>query len=171
MFGGSIGVGAAYPLDTVKVKMQAYNARAGGSLTVARAGAVEVVRRVLAEEGVGGFYSGCSSTMVGQAFIKGTAFLVYDVSKNYFPPTALGLYLAACVSGLAASFVPLPRKRRPSFPPARNKKRTKTRAPRASRVVCVPPPYTPMPLSLSRVLRRSGFSALNVSPRAERRRS
>jgi len=98
MLGGSIGVGVAYPLDTIKVKIQAANAGSGGAL-----GAVDVVRSVLRTEGVGGFYGGVSSTMAGQALIKGSAFLAYDVAKQYLPP-----FFAACASGAAATFIVTP---------------------------------------------------------------
>ena len=81
--GGSIGVGVAYPLDTIKVKIQTYNSRAladGGGAPRKR----NVIRSVLDEEGVAAFYAGVLPTMAGQALIKGVVFLVYDSAKRFF---------------------------------------------------------------------------------------
>ena len=112
--GGSIGVGVAYPLDTIKVKIQTYNSRAladGGGAPRKR----NVIRSVLDEEGVSAFYAGVLPTMAGQALIKGVVFLVYDSAKRFFAPAAcgltscgVGLALAACASGAAGGFVCTP---------------------------------------------------------------
>jgi hypothetical protein len=75
MVAGSLGVGLAYPLDTLKVKAQVY-AGAGGSM-----GAVALATRVINEEGLGGFYSGVVPTMIGQALIKGVLFFAYESLK------------------------------------------------------------------------------------------
>lgn len=108
--GGSIGVGIAYPLDTIKVKIQTYNSRALASADedAPTGGTLGVVRQVLDQEGPGGFFAGVFPTMAGQALIKGVLFLVYDVAKQAFAPTPAGLGLAACVSGAAAGFVCTP---------------------------------------------------------------
>jgi solute carrier family 25 carnitine/acylcarnitine transporter 20/29 len=109
-FGGSIGVGVAYPLDTIKVKMQAFNGRALSSPSPRPppAGALAACREVLRSEGVRGFYPGVGSTMLGQFFIKGAVFLSYEVAREALPGTALGLGLAAAASGVAGGVVCTP---------------------------------------------------------------
>jgi len=106
MLGGSIGVGVAYPLDTLKTKQQS---NAGG----AAANPIALTRQIYEAEGVAGFYSGCSTTMAGQAIIKGALFFVYGAARNCLAGTALGLStlslcLAASFSGFVGSFVMTP---------------------------------------------------------------
>lgn len=108
MLGGSIGVGVAYPLDTLKVKVQAY---AGGDASAEELGSLGVARAIVQEEGVSGFYNGVSSTMAGQALIKGVVFFVYEWAKAALAPTSTGvlaLLAAACISGAAGSLVVTP---------------------------------------------------------------
>lgn len=111
MVAGAVGVGVAYPLDTLKTKLQARETGAGdasasqSSLSVA----IDIVR----DEGLDGFYGGVSSTMAGQALIKGVVFFVYEFAKNLLEPTALGdgiaaLTLAACSSGAVGALVVTP---------------------------------------------------------------
>ena len=66
MIGGSVGVGVAYPLDTLKTRQQAKGDDDDGSGATGFALAVEVLQT----EGLSGFYSGVSSTMVGPAIIS-----------------------------------------------------------------------------------------------------
>lgn len=66
------------------------------------------MKKVLEQEGIEGFYSGVSSTMLGQALIKGVVFLTYDVAKRWLPATPWGLSLAACVSGAFGGLVCTP---------------------------------------------------------------
>ena len=115
MLGGSIGVGVAYPLDMLKTKQQAGS---GASNPIA------LTRQIYAAEGLVGFYSGCSTTMAGQAIIKGALFFVYGAARNFLVlRTALGLNtlslcLAAGFSGFVGSFVmtPVERVKVPSVP-------------------------------------------------------
>lgn len=113
MLGGAIGVGAAYPLDTIKVKIQAYGARDGDAATQ---DTLALTLRVLRDEGPAGFYAGVSSTMVGQAVIKGVVFCTYEGAKPLIA-AALGsadasqitvCALAACLSGAVGSFIVTP---------------------------------------------------------------
>ena len=105
MIGGSIGVGVAYPLDTLKTKQQA---------GFSSANPITLTRQIYATEGIAGFYSGCSTTMAGQAIIKGALFFVYGAARNFLVlRTALGLStlslcLAAGFSGFVGSFVMTP---------------------------------------------------------------
>jgi len=142
MFAGAIGVGVAYPFDTIKVKMQAYNGERSkraaqgveGGATGGGGGAIAVpaeslnafstARLVLRNEGPAGFYGGVSTTMAGQALIKGMLFFVYDLTKSWLVgqpwacssvcsiggvlPLFPSLAIAAAISGAAASFVCTP---------------------------------------------------------------
>lgn len=115
---GAIGVGVAYPLDTVKVKTQAFTESAAPGEQLPSVWVL--ARRVLDEEGLAAFYSGVTSTMLGQALIKGVVFWTYEATKTRLAnvlgagtvdPAALGagwLFFAACVSGVVASFVVTP---------------------------------------------------------------
>ena len=102
MLGGAIGVGVAYPLDTLKTKLQARES--GGSNQGSLAVAVDIVR----EEGMSGFYGGVSSTMAGQALIKGVVFFVYEWAKALLGSGNIALILAACISGAVGSLVVTP---------------------------------------------------------------
>ena len=83
MVAGAIGVGVAYPLDTVKVKIQAAAARRGPEADDgASMGFIGLVSDLVREDGVGVLYSGVSSTMLGQAAIKGVAFFAYQSARD-----------------------------------------------------------------------------------------
>ena len=107
---GALGVGIAYPLDTLKVKAQVYASKGMGSSM----GTVALARRVLSDEGLGGFYQGVAPTMVGQALIKGVLFFAYETTKDQLELlrgeelTLFGLAVAAAISGAVASFVCTP---------------------------------------------------------------
>ena len=61
MVGGAVGVGVAYPLDTLKTKLQAREDSGASSSSSPLALAADIVR----DEGFEGFYGGVSSTMAG----------------------------------------------------------------------------------------------------------
>ena len=88
MVGGAVGIGVAYPLDTLKTKQQA-------SATSSNLNPVELTRQIYVNEGVAGFYGGVSSTMAGQAVIKGALFFVNSAARNALARTALGASFAA----------------------------------------------------------------------------
>jgi len=106
MVGGAIGVGVAYPLDTLKTKTQ--------SMAGSGSNALELAAQLVRTEGVAGFYSGVTSTMVGQALIKGVVFFVYEAAKAVLSadpsadPSVAVLIAAACISGAVGSFVVTP---------------------------------------------------------------
>ena len=137
MAAGAIGVGVAYPLDTLKTKMQAYDGRARGGGdgddddahhrgAAPALGPLGVASAVLREEGLAGFYGGVVPTMAGQAIIKGVLFFVYDAAKAGLLALSAGgaataaaaaaarelsspeLLVAAAVSGAAASVFSTP---------------------------------------------------------------
>jgi solute carrier family 25 carnitine/acylcarnitine transporter 20/29 len=106
---GALGVGIAYPLDTLKVKAQVYAGTGSRSM-----GGFKLMRRIFSEEGLAGFYQGVSPTMAGQALIKGVAFFAYESAKAQLEiwwGTNLGLgglAIAAAVSGAVVTFVATP---------------------------------------------------------------
>ena len=106
-FGGAIGLGVAYPLDTLKTKTQS---SAGGSTP---SNPFALAAQIYKAEGLQGFYSGVSISMAGQALIKGVLFFVYGGARNFVAGTALGLStlglcLAASFSGAVSSLVMCP---------------------------------------------------------------
>jgi len=94
--GGAIGVGVAYPLDTLKTKSQVYSSQQSRQMKdelmqqsesgVVRSGddiykvespeddLISLVKLILEEEGISGFYGGVKAMMIGQALIKSVAF-------------------------------------------------------------------------------------------------
>jgi solute carrier family 25 carnitine/acylcarnitine transporter 20/29 len=106
---GAIGVGASYPVDTIKTKSQAYaTSRVAGDNT--QLGLLEIIKMVLKNEGVKGFYGGVLGVMIGQAFIKSSAFAsnawaLSILNSSGGEATILQLALAAAFSGFVASFV------------------------------------------------------------------
>ena len=71
-----------------------------------------LTRQIFLDEGIAGFYGGVSSTMLGQALIKGVLFLQYNAARNLFMRFqivgTLSLVLAAASSGAVGSFVITP---------------------------------------------------------------
>jgi hypothetical protein len=78
---GSIGVGIAYPIDTIKTKIQTYAVKSGESLSFQ-----ELVAKISETEGLNGFYNGVGGVMLAQAFIKaaGTRELFYCYKLKLF---------------------------------------------------------------------------------------
>ena len=110
MLGGAIGVGVAYPLDTMKTKLQA---RETSSEAGANESPLVVALDVVRKEGLVGFYGGVSSTMAGQAVIKGVVFFVYEWAKSLcestgFAEGSAALLLSACLSGAVGSLFVTP---------------------------------------------------------------
>lgn len=127
---GSIGVGMAFPLDTLKTKAQLLSQRdrqvaleystvtvtAGEQQTVAKKGynMMDTAKIVLEQEGVKGFFAGVNGVMAGEAVIKAVAFSVnakaFSVLQDYVSPDhqLAALLAAACLSGLATSFFVAP---------------------------------------------------------------
>ena len=121
--GGAIGVGAAFPFDTLKTKAQIYERSfppvafeeglVRGNDAVVRGepmGMLAIARRVVETDGISGFYGGVSTMMVGQAFIKSLAFACNDWAMtwqgvNKDTATLTQLCAAALLSGFVTSFL------------------------------------------------------------------
>jgi len=106
--GGSIGVGVAFPLDTLKTKSQVLG-NASKDLSM-----MKLIKCIYEKEGFKGFYGGVRTMMIGQAFIKAMAFatnsnmnlFLEDYNENMSP--LLQLVIAASVSGFVTSFAVAP---------------------------------------------------------------
>ena len=103
MVAGALGKGVPYPLDTIKTKQQTY-AASGGSTS----GPFAVASSVLREEGLSAFYGGVSSTMVGEAVIKGTVFFTYEQLSGLLLDVPNSMVIAAGIAGAVASLVATP---------------------------------------------------------------
>lgn len=101
---GAVGVGIAYPFDTLKTKSQ-FNA-------VSKKSSIEIglfasARQIFDTEGLRGFYGGVVCTMLGQSVIKAVAFFINNLVLNNLSPISpriFDLIVAATVSGFVTSF-------------------------------------------------------------------
>lgn len=127
---GAIGVGVAFPLDTLKTKSQVLGqqkqprdpqlldntlvANEDGSVTLEqpKQGLIPLVKLILQTEGVAGFFGGVRAMMIGQALIKAVAFSANTTALQALQPYALAsvvsLILAACFAGFVTSFLVAP---------------------------------------------------------------
>lgn len=123
---GAIGIGIAYPLDTLKTKSQLMDGTREGvgekdgtlARPATRPNMFEIMDRIYQDEGIQGFFGGVRAMMIGQAFIKAVAFCANDSAlaflRHDLPPgvNELTLYAtAACFSGFVTSFVTAPAER------------------------------------------------------------
>ena len=102
---GAIGIGTAYPLDSLKTKSQIYSQSNNTSIDL-----ISLTSLVLQREGMSGFYSGVGGVMVGEAFVKAALFgsNSWLLSQLCIPGESASLWqlsLAAAFSGFVSSFV------------------------------------------------------------------
>jgi len=113
---GAVGVGVAFPLDTIKTKEQV-NADSGSIIdySVSPSGEVCIVAvsernlfssitEIWNSDGVEGFYGGIQTSMMGQAIIKATAFSVNTAALQ----AHYDLLHAAAIAGLVTAFLAVP---------------------------------------------------------------
>jgi hypothetical protein len=129
---GALGVGVAFPLDTVKTRAQVMATDrkpfedfvavdpASGTLALPPPQPVgnsmtDVADYIFKTEGVGGFFGGVETSMVGQGIIKAVVFAVnaymieYLQAVNMFDGnTNLQLLYAAATAGFVTSFLAAP---------------------------------------------------------------
>ena len=103
--GGSIGVGVAYPLDSIKTKTQ--SAAASGIKSI---GIKKMFIETYKNEGFMGFYNGLLPAMFGQALYISAAFAANAYALTHLvetgvSPSIIQLALAGSFGGLVASFV------------------------------------------------------------------
>ena len=113
-FAGAVGVGVAFPLDTLKTKSQVMDRSA------ANLGMVALMKAIYEAEGIIGFFGGVRAMMAGQALIKALAFSANTYALNQLNtsayvaehsdmiPGVFILILAAAFSGFVTSFVVAP---------------------------------------------------------------
>lgn len=118
--GGAAGVGAAFPLDTLKTKQQIDQEGSSSRIEYDVSPSGEVVIQVGApappttlfhtvidiwnNQGLGGFYGGVSTSMAGQAIIKAVAFSTNTAVLNAHYDIAT----AAATAGLVTAFIAVP---------------------------------------------------------------
>ena len=124
---GVIGIGTAYPLDSLKTKAQTYSLRSTNKSstkdkyntdtqsTKRSLSMIDMAKLVLVEDGLAGFYGGVYGVMSGEAFVKATLFgsnvfalsiltrMGNDIDHN--SPTFIQLCLASAFAGFVSSFV------------------------------------------------------------------
>jgi len=122
---GAVGVGAAFPLDTIKTKQQVkleeqssvqssvqYSVSPSGVVSISRGPADEssndnlwtTIGEIWDEQGLAGFYGGVRTSMLGQAIIKATAFGINAavLQADY------DLVTAAATAGFVTAFLASP---------------------------------------------------------------
>ena len=132
---GAIGVGVAFPLDSLKTKSQVIrstqvvsntnrplaNMNDPSSASAASVSLVDVdnmnmlqlANLIYQTEGIAGFFGGVKGMMVGQALIKSVAFSANAVALTWLQqsdllPATVALVLAAMYSGFVTSFLVAP---------------------------------------------------------------
>jgi hypothetical protein len=103
--GGSCGIGVAFPLDSIKTKIQ--SAASSGEKTGMKKMFIEVYKN---EGIIKGFYSGLFPTMIGQSLYIASAFsantwALTQLVESGVSPSIYQLCLAGAFGGLVASFV------------------------------------------------------------------
>jgi hypothetical protein len=93
--GGAIGVGVAYPFDTLKTKSQVYSQQQSQQRQKQQSqpgtvrdlpiespedDLISLVKLILEVEGIGGFFGGVKAMMIGQALIKSVAFSANELA-------------------------------------------------------------------------------------------
>jgi len=124
---GAIGVGVAFPLDTLKTKSQVLGQQmsttgkivesgdvASSAINVSQMNMIQLFVFLYRMEGISGFFGGVKGMMVGQAIIKATAFSTNAMILNYLSKnwaclsSTSSLLLAACTAGFVTSFLVSP---------------------------------------------------------------
>ncbi|EEC47952.1 predicted protein [Phaeodactylum tricornutum CCAP 1055/1] len=131
---GAIGVGVAFPLDTLKTKAQTMRSLGNDVGTIAttttatgtgegtwspqseKLNMIQLIGVIWNREGLDGFFSGVKGMMIGQAIIKALAFsananaLSCLKASDWSQDLSTGsiLLVAACFAGFVSSFVVAP---------------------------------------------------------------
>ena len=105
---GAVGVGFAYPLDSMKTKIQNIAASAPESKGAASLqNSLITAQCILKDEGLSSLYKGVAGVMLGNALIKACAFSANKWALSEIAiddPTLNQLIIAAAFSGLVTSF-------------------------------------------------------------------
>lgn len=111
---GVVGIGVAYPFDSLKTKAQVYaisqEENFDKELNSKGKSLLNIARIVYNKEGIRGFYQGVAGVMVGEAFVKATLFGANSWALSLLCPDDVipsiwELTVAAAFSGVVSSFV------------------------------------------------------------------
>jgi hypothetical protein len=121
---GAVGVGVAFPLDTIKTRSQIMAAAAADTKNNSKNGnknpnnnitMLSVCRTIYETDGLGGFFAGVMASMLGQAVIKATVFsanaaaLTHAHNHHWCQDNAsLQLVGAASAAGFVTAFLSVP---------------------------------------------------------------
>ncbi|MCO5595733.1 hypothetical protein L7F22_049779 [Adiantum nelumboides] len=99
---------ALHPIDTVKTKLQTR-----GSASI-YSGPLDVISKVFASQGIGGFYSGVQAAFVGSVMSSATYFGTYELAKCIFSsviaiPKTVTPPLAAALGNVVSSAILVPK--------------------------------------------------------------
>jgi solute carrier family 25 carnitine/acylcarnitine transporter 20/29 len=104
---GAIGVGVAFPFDSLKTKSQALVSCGEESSSM-----LKLMQRIFKDEGLSGFYGGVRGAMAGQALVKSVAFATnaFVLNKGFSieqgnSASLVQLLIASAVAGAITSFV------------------------------------------------------------------
>jgi len=113
---GAVGVGVAFPLDTIKTKEQIsvesgsfidYHIKPSGEVCIVNVSGRNMfssIAEIWNADGVEGFYGGIQTSMMGQAIIKATAFSVNTAALQ----SHYDLVHAAAIAGFVTAFLAVP---------------------------------------------------------------
>ena len=143
--GGIFGLVLAYPLDTVKVRMQTRPAGAYSGIT-------DCLTTMARTEGLTSLYRGMLSPVIGYGLIKSTAFGSYNQCKTFLLSrqphhstpshphgdlSLLHLTLCGAYAGLVQTFIRCPVEQVKVVMQARNRAGSTTAAPYTSTLACI----------------------------------
>ena len=108
---GAVGVGFAYPLDSMKTKIQNIAASQISKLPTEAVPDLQVVTQILHQDGILSLYNGVAGVMMGNALVKACAFTVNgwalsELTSN--SPTIEQLCISAAFAGMVTSFLSNP---------------------------------------------------------------
>jgi len=116
---GAIGVGVAFPLDTLKTKAQVIGQQASKNHSdTASMNMIQITKLIYETDGIRGFFGGVRGMMAGQAIIKAAAFganaFMFQTLNDmhvFWANPIIPLILAAFYAGFLTSFLVTPMER------------------------------------------------------------
>ena len=108
---GAVGVGFAYPLDSMKTKIQNIAASQISTYPGKAVPDLQLVTQILHQDGIWSLYNGVAGVMMGNALVKACAFTVNgwalsELTSN--SPTFEQLCISAAFAGMVTSFLSNP---------------------------------------------------------------
>lgn len=103
----AIGITVASPTDVVKVRLQAEGRLPAGTPRRYN-GAIDAYKKIVAEEGVGGLWTGYGPNLARNCVVNATELVAYDQAKQVFlkqglPDNIMTHILSGLTAGLAAT--------------------------------------------------------------------